>query len=241
VLLQLAQQALQLPPNLAGQQADNCLVRNAWICPEYVRTRAGDILDATREHVVLTVVSVLLGILIALPLALLSRRLQWLAGVAVLGSSLIYTIPSLALFSLLLPFTGLTATTVVIGLALYSLTILVRNIIAGLRGVPADVREAARGMGFGETRVLLGVELPLAVPSIVAGIRIATVSTIALVTIGALVGYGGLGNLIYDGLSTNFKSEVLTASVLCVVLAVLADVLLLGVQRVLTPWERRAA
>jgi osmoprotectant transport system permease protein len=241
VLLQLAQQALHLTPNLVGQQADNCLVRNAWICPEYVRTRADDILDATREHVLLTVVSVLVGILIALPLALLSRRLQWLGGVAVLGSSLIYTIPSLALFSLLLPFTGLTATTVVIGLALYSLTILVRNVIAGLSGVPDDVREAARGMGFGEARVLLGVELPLAVPSIVAGIRIATVSTIALVTIGALVGYGGLGNLIYDGLNTNFKSEVLTASVLCVVLAVLADLLLLGVQRVLTPWERRAA
>jgi osmoprotectant transport system permease protein len=145
------------------------------------------------------------------------------------------------MFSLLLPFTGLTRATVIVGLVLYSLTILVRNTIAGLDGVPDDVREAARGMGYGSARMLLQVELPLATPSIMAGLRIATVSTVALATIGAIVGYGGLGNLIYDGLPSLFRAQVLTASVLCVALAVAADLLLLGAQRLLTPWQRQAA
>jgi osmoprotectant transport system permease protein len=157
----------------------------------------------------------------------------------VLGlTTTLYAIPSLALFALLLPFTGLGADTVVIGLVAYSLTILVRNIIAGLDGVDEDVRQAARGMGYGPARMLLTVELPLSVPTIMAGLRVATVSTVALVTVGSLVDAGGLGNLIKDGLNTDFKSEVLTASVLCVVLAVLADLCLLGIQRLLTPWQR---
>ncbi len=127
----------------------------------------------------------------------------------------------------------------VTGLVLYSLTILVRNIMAGLDSVPEDAREAARGMGYGPLRLLFGVELPLALPALMAGLRITTVSTVSLTTVGAIIGYGGLGNLIYEGMHSFFKAQVLTASVLCVVLAVVADVLLLGVQRVLTPWARK--
>jgi osmoprotectant transport system permease protein len=129
----------------------------------------------------------------------------------------------------------------VIGLVLYSLTILLRNILAGLAGVPDDVREAARGMGFGSARMLWKVELPLAMPSIMAGLRVATVSTVALVTIGAIVGAGGLGTLLYQAIPSAFKAQIFTASVLCVLLAIAFDLVLLGVQRLLTPWTRRAS
>ncbi len=128
----------------------------------------------------------------------------------------IYTIPSLALLPLLVPFTGLSPTTVVIGLALYALTILVRSMLEGLRSVPDEVRESAAGLGYGAGRLLFRVELPLALPVIMAGLRVATVSTVALTTVGSLVAYGGLGNLIKDGVSTNFRAELFTASVLCV-------------------------
>lgn len=216
----------------------DCLARNTWICGEYLRTREHELLSALAQHVELTAVSVAIGLAVSLPLALLARRFRRTRP-AVLGSATaLYTIPSLAMFSLLLPATGLTATTVVIGLVLYSLTILVRNVLVGLDGVPAEVRDAARGLGYGPARTLLRVELPLAVPAIVAGLRIATVSTIALTTIGAIVGYGGLGNLIYAGLPSLFRAQVLAASVLCVLLALVADVLLLGLQRLLTPWQR---
>ncbi|MFE1500036.1 ABC transporter permease, partial [Streptomyces albidoflavus] len=150
----------------------------------------------------------------------------------------LYTVPSLAMFSLLLPFFGLSAALVVTGLVLYALTILVRNTLAGLAAVPAETREAARGMGYGSLRLLWQVELPLALPVLMAGIRMATVSTIALTTVGSVVGRGGLGNLIEDALPTFFKAQMLAASVLCVLLAVTADLLLLGLQRLLTPWAR---
>jgi osmoprotectant transport system permease protein len=218
--------------------AESCLERNAWICPEYVQTRSDDILAALGEHVTLTVSAVLAGFLVALPLALLSRR-YLRAAPAVMGTTTaLYAIPSLALFALLLPFTGIGEVTVIVGLMLYSLTILVRNILAGLDGVPDDVRESARGMGYGQARMLLGVEMPLALPAIMAGLRVATVSTVALATVGTLVGAGGLGVLINHGLKSDFRSEVFTASLLCVLLALAADLILLGVQRVLTPWRR---
>ena len=150
----------------------------------------------------------------------------------------IYTIPSLALLPLMVPFTGLSKTTVVIALALYALTILVRSTLEGLRSVPDDVRESATGLGYGPGRLLFKVELPLAVPVIMAGLRVATVSTVALTTVGSLVAYGGLGNLIKDGVTTNFRAELFTASVLCVLLAVALDVLIVLAQRLMTPWTR---
>ncbi|MFI7102091.1 ABC transporter permease [Streptomyces sp. NPDC050161] len=217
---------------------DDCLARNDWICGDYLSTRRRILLDAVLEHVQLTVISVLLGLVIALPLALLARRRRWTVGPVLGITTVLYTIPSLAMFSLLLPLYGLSATLVVAGLALYSLTLLVRNILAGLEGVPAEAKDAARGMGYGPTRQLLTVELPLALPAAMAGLRIATVSAVSLTTVGAIVGHGGLGNLIYAGMNSFFKAQVLTASVLCVLIAVVFDLLLLGAEQLLTPWRR---
>ncbi|MGW0824331.1 ABC transporter permease [Streptomyces sp. NPDC002845] len=216
----------------------NCLVANDWICGEYVRSRSQELTDATVQHVGITAASVTIGLLLAFPLALLARRYRGLAGPILGLTTVLYTIPSLAMFSLLLPLFGLSASLVVTGLVLYSLTILVRNILAGLRAVPEEAVEAARGMGYGPGRLLWEVELPLALPALLAGVRITTVATVALTTVGAIVGYGGLGTLILDGLDSTFKAQVLTASVLCVLLAIVADLLLLGVQRLLTPWMR---
>ncbi|MEU7422951.1 ABC transporter permease [Streptomyces sp. NPDC040750] len=218
--------------------SDDCLARNEWICGDYVRTRRQILLDAVGQHVQLTALSILIGLVIALPLAVLARRWRWAAGPVLAGTTILYTIPSLAMFSLLLPVYGLSATLVVAGLVLYSLTLLVRNILAGLRAVPEETRQAARGLGYGPVRLLLTVELPLALPAAMAGLRIATVSAVSLVTVGAIVGFGGLGNLIYAGMNTYFKAQVLTASVLCVLIAIVADLLMLGVQWLITPWVR---
>ena len=223
-----------------ASSSPGCLQRNDWICGDYLSTRADSILAAVGEHVVLTGVSVTLGLLLALPLGVLAFQAPRLRGLVLGTSTAIYTIPSLAMFSLLLPFTGLSATTVVVGLVLYSLTILVRNVLAGLQAVPDDVVESAVGTGYGPVSLLLRVQLPLALPTILAGLRVATVSTVALVTVGSILGNGGLGDLIYAGLRTQFQAEVLTATVLVVALAVTADLLLLGVQRTLTPWLRTA-
>ncbi|MEU7701019.1 ABC transporter permease [Streptomyces sp. NPDC039028] len=217
---------------------DDCLARNEWICGAYLSSRSEILTDAVVEHLRLTAVSVALALALALPLAVAARRWRWAAGPVLGITTLLYTIPALAMFSLLLPWYGLSASLVVAGLVLYSLTLLVRNILAGLRAVPEETRQAARGLGYGPVRLLLTVELPLAVPSAMAGLRIATVSAVSLVTIGAIVGHGGLGNLVYAGMNTYFKAQVLTASVLCVVIAVAADLLLVGAQRLLTPWTR---
>lgn len=238
----LAQQVMS--PIHVSTLADDCLVRNDWICPEYVRTRTEDLLDALGEHVYITVVSVVVGFVVAFALALAARRWRRLESFILGTSTLLYTIPSLALFSLLVPVmfdlsgAGLSAATVIVGLVLYSLSILVRGILTGLDGVPADVREAATGMGYAGLRMLRKVELPLALPTIFASLRVATVSTVALTTVGLIVNHGGLGNLINRGLNSNFKAEVVTASVLCVVLALVADLLLVGAQRLATPWRR---
>ncbi|MFJ9537678.1 ABC transporter permease [Streptomyces sp. NPDC101225] len=219
---------------------DDCLARNEWICGAYLTTRRQILLDAVLQHLQLTAISVLLGLVLAVPLAVLARRWRWSSGPVLAVTTILYTIPSLAMFSLLLPLYGLSASLVVAGLVLYSLTLLVRNILAGLRAVPEETRQAARGMGYGPIRLLLTVELPLAVPAAMAGLRVATVSAVSLVTVGAIVGFGGLGNLIYSGMNTYFKAQVLTASVLCVAIAVVADLLLLAVQRLITPWTRAA-
>lgn len=214
---------------------------NEWACWQYVSDRQSELVDATLQHVLLTVASVVAGVVIAFPLALLARRFPRLESTVLGVSTGVYTIPSLALFPLLVPFTGITPTTVVAGLALYALTILVRSMLEGLKAVPADVRESATGLGYGATRLLFRIELPLALPVVMAGLRVATVSTVALTTVGSLVAYGGLGNLIKGGVETNFRAELFTAAVLCVALAVLLDALLVLTQRALTPWTRGAA
>jgi osmoprotectant transport system permease protein len=232
---------LAAAPGLDTSQTCYSFTVNNWVCPAYWTNFRAEIVDNTVEHVWLTVVSVGLGVLLAVPLALLARRSALAASVVLSGSTVIYTVPSLAMFSLMLispPFPGISPWSVVIGLALYSLTILVRNVLAGLASVPADVRDAGVGLGYGRARLLVAIEAPLALPVVMAGLRVATVSTVALVTVGSILGFGGLGNLLYDGVRTNFKAQILTASVLCVLLAVLFDLLLLGVQRALTPWQR---
>ncbi|HET7432669.1 MAG TPA: ABC transporter permease [Nocardioides sp.] len=212
---------------------------NHWFCTDYLKDRHSDLTEALSQHLQITAWSLLLGVVIAFPLALLARRLPRLQGLILGTSTMIYTIPSLALFPLLVPFTGISSETVVIGLALYALTILVRSMLAGLTGVPDEVRESAIGLGYGRTRLLVRVELPLALPVIMAGLRVATVSTVALTTVGTLVSYGGLGNLIADGVQNDFKAEILAASVLCVVLAVVLDAVIVGVQWTITPWTHR--
>lgn len=215
---------------------------NPWFDTSYVVENWDTIVRYLGEHVRLTIGAVVLGALIALPLALLARRYRWLAGPVLGLSAGIYTIPSLAMFAFVFPFTGLTARTVLVGLTLYSLVILIRNFLTGLQGVPADVREAARGMGYGSARLFWQIDLPLALPAFMAGLRIATVSTVALVTVGVLVGHGGLGQLIFGGFNANFyRAEIVTGTIGCVLLALVADVLLAGVERLLTPWARTRA
>jgi osmoprotectant transport system permease protein len=224
----------------ASADGPSCYSRltNEWICRQYLEDFRPEIQHATIEHLEITALSVLLGLAIAFPLALFARRFARLESTVVGVSTAIYTIPSLALLPLMVPFTGLSKPTVVIALALYALTILVRSMLEAFRGVPDEVIESARGLGYGTGRLLFRVELPLAIPVIMAGLRVATVSTVALTTIGTIVGSGGLGDLIETGLQSNFKAQVLTASVLCVVIALVLDVVLLGTQRFLMPWRR---
>ncbi len=209
-----------------------------WLRWDWVDRHRHDIAAAVRQHVELTAVAVALGLLIAAPLALAARRWRRLETPILSATGILYTIPSLALFALLVPWTGLSRTTSEIGLVSYTLLILVRNIVAGLDAVPPDVVDAARGMGFGPVRQLTRIELPLAVPAIVAGVRIATVTVIGLVTITALIGQGGLGQLILEGLTRDFRTPLVVGSVLSVALAVLADLGLAGLQRAATPWSR---
>jgi osmoprotectant transport system permease protein len=213
---------------------------NPWISVDYVRDNASVLLEATRQHIELVAWSVGCGLLIAVPLALLVRGHRRAESMLLGVTGVIYTIPSLALFAVLAPITGLTVTTVVIGLTGYTLLVLVRNVLAGLAGVPEETKEAASGMGMGPVQLFAKVELPLALPAILAGLRVATVSTVALATVGVVVSNGGLGQLIFEGLNRNlYRAEIFTATVLCVLLAAVADLLLLALERLLTPWSRR--
>lgn len=222
----------------------HCLVAygdpgNPWFSWTYVQANSDTIQTALRQHVVLTVQAVLVAALIAVPLGVLAHRVRPLAGPILGMSGILYTVPSLALFAFLAPFTGTGSLTVLIGLVMYALLVIVRNTLTALEQVPAEVREAARGMGYGRLGLLLRIDLPLAVPGILTGLRIAAVSTVALATVGVIVGYGGLGQLIIGGFRNNFyKAEIATGTVLCVLLALLLDLVLLGVGKLLTPWTR---
>jgi osmoprotectant transport system permease protein len=194
------------------------------------------------EHVLMTVGAVIIGFAISFALALAIRRYPRLYAPILGITGLLYAIPSLALFSLLIPFTGLTLLTAEIALVLYTLLILVRNLVTALNGVSPDVLEAADGMGLTRMQRLWRVELPIASPVIVAGVRIATVTTVGLVTVTALIGLGGLGYLIVNsGIQRSFTTSIYTGVILSVALAVLADLVLLWVQRRLTPWARARA
>lgn len=221
--------------------ADKCAVENHFFCSSWFTSHWGDTFwPALRQHVVLTLIAVAIGTAISFALAVLAHRHGRVAPPVTFVSGVLYTIPSLALFQFLVPVTGLTVTTVEIALVSYTLLILFRNFLTGLAEVPAEVREAAEGMGLTPGQVLWRVELPLALPAIVAGVRIATVTVISLATVAALVGINeGLGVPILNSLSKGpFNTQLVGAGVLTVLLAIGADLLLVIVQRRLTPWAR---
>ena len=220
-------------------EGSECVVENRIFCWDWVRDNWADqIQPALIEHVKLTVIAVVIGFAIAFAAALVTHRYRLFERPFVTFSAVVYTIPSLALFQLLVPVTGLTVTTVEIALVGYTLLILYRNMLEGLRGVPRDVLEAARGMGLTRGETLWRIELPLAVPAMIAGLRVAVVSTIALATVAALVVPEGLGYPIFLALREAFKTQIIVAGGLAVLLALFADALLVLAQRALTPWAR---
>lgn len=220
-------------------EGSECVRENRTFCVDWVEDNWDTILwPRLVEHVQLTVIAVSIGFVIAFAAALLAYRFGWFEGPFAVASGLLYTIPSLALFQLLVPITGLTVTTVEVALVTYTLLILFRNTLSGLRSAPPEVLEAARGMGLTRTQTLLRVELPLAVPAIVAGIRIATVTTISLATVAAFVLPEGLGQPILDGLRTFFTTKFIAAGALAVLLAIVVDAALVLAQRAVTPWAR---
>ncbi len=219
----------------SGGDGDTCVANNG-VCPSWIVDNFDRYTGPLREHVALTVVALLIGFAIAFSLALLAHRRRWLVGPIVQFTGILYTIPSLALFFLLLPLTGRGFLTAQIALVSYTLLIIFRNVTSGLDSVSDDVVDAAHGMGLTDRQVLWRVEIPLALPEIAAGLRIAATTTVGLATLAFFAGAGGLGEPIYADL--NFKSNVLVAGGLCVLLAVVLDVVVLGTQRLLTPWVR---
>ncbi len=217
-----------------------CETENHAFCWGWVQAHWDDTLQpALLQHLKLTGIAVSIGFAIALAAALVAYRYRRLDHPIGLVSDFLYTIPSLALFQLLVPITGLTVTTVEVALVSYTLLILYRNILEGLRGVPEHVREAARGMGLTGMQTFLRIELPLAAPAIVAGIRLATISTISIATVAAFVIPEGLGRPIFVGITQDvFKTEIIAAGVLAILLALAADAVLVVAQRWITPWRR---
>jgi osmoprotectant transport system permease protein len=212
---------------------------NPWFSWQYVHDNLDTIEAALREHAVLTVEGVVIATALGLPLAILAHRFPMLRGPILSVSGVIYTIPSLALFAVLAPYLGVGRGTVLLGLVLYALLVIVRNAVAGLTQVPESINDAAIGMGYGRLARLWRVELPLALPGILTGIRLATVSTVALTTVGVLVGHGGLGQLINAGFRAGYRAEIAMPTLLCVALALVLDVILAAVGWLVTPWNRR--
>lgn len=229
-------------PNFAAQSS-SCEIHNRLFCAEWVSHNWGPVLwPALRQHIVLALVAVAIGFVISMALALAAHRYGWLERPTLLVTTTLYTIPALALFKLLIEPVGLNVLTAEIALISYTLLILFRNILAGLKAVPADVLDAAEGAGMSRTQTLLRVELPLSLPAIVAGLRIAIVTTIALATIVYVVYNRGLGVPIHTALGEGpFKTELIVAGGLAIGLALVADGLLVVAQRLLTPWARTRA
>ena len=205
-------------------------------CPEWIADNYDRYTDPFLEHVYLTVVTIVIGFAIAFGLALLAHRRRWLIGPITNVTGILYTLPSLAVFFLLLPITGRGKLTAIIALVSYTLLIIFRNVMTGLDGVPRETKDAGRGMGLTDRQLLWKVELPLAVPEIMAGLRIATTTTVGLATLAFFAGAGGLGAEIFADI--NFKSNVVVAGGLAVLLAALLDALILLAQRAVTPWTR---
>lgn len=208
----------------------------------WVDRNAHNIVRRLGEHLSLTAAALAIGLIVSVLLAVISLRWRWFYALSLAGAGALYVIPSLGAFALLVPFFGLSFTTAVIPLATYTLLILLRNIVTGVEQVPADVREAAVGMGFTRTRLLLRVELPLALPVVIAGLRVAAVTTIGLVTVTSMLGMGGLGYFIRQGIQTTTPNPtaIIVGVGLSIVLAVVVDLLLWLSERALAPWARKA-
>ena len=220
-------------------RGSDCVRENGQFCVDWVVDNFGDqLLPRLIEHVELTAIAVGIGFAIAFTAALLAHRYRWVKTPFTVFSAFVYTIPSIALFQLLVPVTGLSWTSAEIALVGYTLLILFRNTLTGLQEVPSDAIEAAEGMGLTRRQILWRVELPLALPAIMAGLRIATVTTISLATIAAYIGAGGIGQPIFNGIQNNFRTQFVTAGILAVTLALVADGLLVLAQRALAPWVR---
>jgi osmoprotectant transport system permease protein len=215
-----------------------CVAENGF-CPDWIADNYDRYVDPFFVHVYLTVVPVAIGFAIAFTLGLLAHRRQWLVGPVTGVTGALYTIPSVSFFFLLQPLTGLGNTTAIVALVCYTLLIIFRNVMTGLRAVPPDAKDAARGMGLTENQLLWRVELPLAAPEILAGLRIATTTTVGLAALAFLAGAGGLGAEL--DAQPFFKSNVIVAGGLCVVLAAALDLMILAAQRVATPWQRATA
>ena len=219
-----------------NRAADNSCVANNGICPGWIADNFDRYLTPLWQHVFLTVVSVAIGFVIAFALALIAHRRRWLINPIVQVTGVLYTLPSVAVFFLLLPITGRGDTTAIIALVAYSLLILFRNFMAGFENVPFETRDAGRGMGLTQRQLLWRVELPLALPEIMAGLRIALTTTVGLASLAFLAGAGGLGEALFDQIA--FRSNVLVAGGLALLLAVVLDLLVLIMQKLLTPWTR---
>ena len=222
--------------------ASKCVQDNRWLCVDWVRKNwHGLLAPRLAQHIELSLIAVGIGFVLAFALALLAFRLRVVARPIGAFSDFLYTIPSLALFQLLVPITGIGWTTTEIALVSYTLLILFRNTLVGLRDVPDDVREAAAGMGFGRWRTLTRVELPLALPAIVAGLRIAVVSTISIATVAGFLFDQGLGQPIADAVRADpvFRTEIVVVGGLTVALALVADFVVVLAGRMATPWLRR--
>jgi osmoprotectant transport system permease protein len=221
------------------ERGSECIRENRQFCLDWFLDNF-DRVFAPRlvEHIELTAIAVGIGFAVSFAAALLAYSRGWFETPFAVFAAFLYTIPSLAFFQLMVPITGLSMTSAEIALVSYTLLILFRNTLTGLREVPEDARVAARAMGLTPRQVLRSVELPLALPAIVAGIRIATVTTISLATVAAFIGVGGLGQPIFNAIQSGFKTEFVAAGLMAVVLALVADGLLVLLQRILTPWAR---
>ena len=205
---------------------------------DWIGRNLDQIADRTWQHITLTLVSVVFGILISIGLTIVILRWRGSYGPITIAAGILYTIPSLALFATLIPLVGLNATNAIIALTSYTILILVRNFVAGIDGVPAATIEAADGMGYTKTARFWRMEVPLALPVIIAGVRIATVTTVGLVTVSVVLGLGGYGFFIYRGFQARQITQTLVGLVLSIVLATLLDFMFIGLQRWLTPWAR---
>ncbi len=221
-----------------NRSGSSCVADNGF-CPDWIANNLDRYLTPFWQHVYLSVIAVVLGFLIAFALALVAHRRRWLVGPVVGVTGILYTLPSIAVFFLLQPITGRGALTALIALTAYTLLIIFRNVMAGFDNVPDEAKDAGRGMGLTDGQLLRQVELPLALPEIIAGLRIAATSTVGLATLAFFAGAGGLGGEIFADIT--FKSNVVVAGGLCILLAILFDVILLGAQRILVPWRRAAA